>query len=365
MNDFKSIEPTIHPKLSHLSKDELQNLLHDFKANELKIKELIAKYQLIGVATSQLRRYLPHFDYKNNICPLCEVVSCQNFESRESLSLPYCPVCLEKMFVHFSPEDRIRQMSWQMSNARYRKEPFDKWCELSDINVVPISIDQFDSISYEAKIYLGTIVSLVISSDLIVVDTMLLSEYKIFPGNTPFINLMEELEIEPQYQKWDVYKLDPLLTNLLLFPDNALFGSETEKLQLWKRIAIEEAKEYLKYRMEENRFSLLQGNIVNEIFESLLETYSLSNIFYFIYMSVTEACKHYAKNNNRNHASNTVIYNCLRYGERYKSNNWEAKQYNRTGQTAQSEISRYYFDSVLKIGDKGFYEKPSIEVLMC
>ncbi|PZX11378.1 hypothetical protein LX69_03104 [Breznakibacter xylanolyticus] len=252
-----------------------------------------------------------------------------------------------------------------MSNARYRKEPFDKWCELSDINVVPISIDQFDSISYEAKIYLGTIVSLVISSDLIVVDTMLLSEYKIFPGNTPFINLMEELEIEPQYQKWDVYKLDPLLTNLLLFPDNALFGSETEKLQLWKRIAIEEAKEYLKYRMEENRFSLLQGNIVNEIFESLLETYSLSNIFYFIYMSVTEACKHYAKNNNRNHASNTVIYNCLRYGERYKSNNWEAKQYNRTGQTAQSEISRYYFDSVLKIGDKGFYEKPSIEVLMC
>ena len=48
-------------------------------------------------------------------------------------------------------------------------------------------------------------------------------------------------------------------------------------------IAIQEAKEYMIYRMEENNFSLTQGSIVDEIFESLLENYSLSNIFYFIY----------------------------------------------------------------------------------
>lgn len=364
MNYFSIIDPIIHPKLSKLSKEDIKNLLIDYQNSELKIKEIVAKYQLDDVNPSQLKNLLPPFIFSENICPCCNVVSWSSISSRDSILIPYCPVCKEKMYENFWPERRIQQIINERYSARMNNEPYEKWSNTPSLIKIDISDEKYASLNYPTKVYLGMMVSLALSPDMVIVDSLKLGDYNIFQ-NKDFKNSCIESISEKESPFGDiVYQIKPDISNALLFPENGLNGTWDEKYQLWKYIAKEEAKDYLNFRMAQNRFTLTQGEIVDDIFNSLLDSYSLSNIFNFIYMAVTNGCRHYTQHNVRKHAANTIIHSCLSLGNRYKANGWPAKQYHRTIETPQLEFSSYYFNAVLKIGDKGFFERPSVETLM-
>ena len=65
----------------------------------------------------------------------------------------------------------------------------------------------------------------------------------------------------------------------------------------------------------------------------------------------------------RTQAGNSVVSRCQKYGERAKHSNWEIAKYSRIRDLPQSEISLYFFNQVVKIGNKGFDNIPNLSDL--
>lgn len=88
-------------------------------------------------------------------------------------------------------------------------------------------------------------------------------------------------------------------------------------------------------------------------------------IYSFIWKGIKDASQRYLKITiSKRHAANSVISICQRYGENVKLNGWQVKPFVRRYDLPQSELSAYFFNQVVKIGDKGFTCTPNIEVLL-
>ena len=57
---------------------------------------------------------------------------------------------------------------------------------------------------------------------------------------------------------------------------------------------------------------------------------------------------------------NYVILECESYATQVKKRHWTLSKYNRIPELPQSALSSYFFDNILHIGCKGFYEIPSV-----
>lgn len=89
--------------------------------------------------------------------------------------------------------------------------------------------------------------------------------------------------------------------------------------------------------------------------------FSVSQIYGIIWCAVADASKLYLeKGISKKHAANSVIGACERYAERAKINGWDLTQYNRIKDLPQSELSLFYFNRVLGIGEMGFRVPPTV-----
>jgi len=57
-------------------------------------------------------------------------------------------------------------------------------------------------------------------------------------------------------------------------------------------------------------------------------------------------------------AANSVISACQTYGEKIKIERWDFKGYSRIKDLPPSVLSEYFFNKVIRIGDKGFSMVP-------
>ena len=132
-------------------------------------------------------------------------------------------------------------------------------------------------------------------------------------------------------------------------------------LSLWRQIAIAECIEYLEYRLDKVGFNFAAGDKTYKTFDILLNDFSVSQIYGIIWRAVAEASKLYLeKGLTKRHAANSVIGSCQRYAERAKINGWNLTEYNRPQDLPQSELSAFFFNRVLGIGDMGFRLPPMI-----
>lgn len=133
---------------------------------------------------------------------------------------------------------------------------------------------------------------------------------------------------------------------------------------IWIEIAIEECKENLTYNMDAVGFNYTIGEKTEMLFKDLLNNFSLGQIFYMNYKGANDSLRfHTEKDVTRQHASNTVVGNIRRYAERVIANGWDVTSYNRPYETPQTAISEIFFNRYLKLEQRGFYEKPSIEII--
>ena len=202
-----------------------------------------------------------------------------------------------------------------------------------------------------------------ISEDFTMVDGGKLRDFKMYPDNTVISRFLADLGVENGTVPDLLIGFDEEISRKLLLPEKRLDSSIEEQYKLWKQIILDEARELLQFQMSDSGFQLKQGEVVDEILSDLLQDYSLGQVYHLIYNAVNSACRFYAKNNIRQYAANTVIYNCRRSRDKFKANGWTLRPYNRPWRCKQSEMSRYFFDSVLQIGEEGFKSRPSIEAL--
>ena len=131
-------------------------------------------------------------------------------------------------------------------------------------------------------------------------------------------------------------------------------------LLLWRKIAVGECLEYLNYQLHRVGFDFTPGEKTYKIFEILLNDFSVSQIYGIIWKAVADASKLYLERSiTKKHAANSVIGGCERLGARAKVNGWNMTEYSRIKDLPQSELSAFFFNRVLGIGDMGFKVPPT------
>ena len=147
----------------------------------------------------------------------------------------------------------------------------------------------------------------------------------------------------------------------ILAPSYYSVEYEDEALDLWRKIAVSECVEYLDYQLRKVGFDFTPGDKTYKTFEILLNDFSVSQIYGIIWKAVADASKLYLeKGISKKHAANSVIGACERYAERAKMNGWTLTEYSRIRDLPQSELSSFFFNRVLGIGDMGFKVPPTI-----
>jgi len=147
----------------------------------------------------------------------------------------------------------------------------------------------------------------------------------------------------------------------LLYPSKEQFESNPDFcFEMWKKISLDESLEYLLYSMKKVGYDFNPGKKTINLFEYLLEYYSVSQIYSLIYRAVANSTKLYQeKKLPKQHAANTVITFCESHGERAIAEGWNLTKYRRNFDLPESVISKVFFTTILQIAYIGFDEKPS------
>ena len=172
-----------------------------------------------------------------------------------------------------------------------------------------------------------------------------------------------------------------------------------DAVDLWKEIAAAECMEYLDYQLELYGCDCNIGEKAKTVFISLLNDFSVSQINTIIWnrisIEISELYLHHLKTLNevefrqvegedtatqferirkkfeklkksvsvRDDMANRIIQGCQHYSNLPEDCKKRIGHMNRVSELPQSEISRFFFNQVVKIGDKGFYHAPNMKDL--
>ena len=279
-------------------------------------------------------------------------------------------------------EKRVIQMKRKLIEKKY---------DLGKYKLVDIQ-----SLSFTQKVYLGALFGLALKEDKETINPLCNIERKLAPTigfsneimqelirnriilvnpKSPidaFMDVLEDCEFPEAY---DVYKVS-YIQNLNIYahyyevianfgnPNKWNEGKQREALLLWKRIALEECLECLCYYIKKAGFEFRLSLGTGSIFHSLLDHFSVSQIYGIIFRSIDSAKQWYQElEGYKKVYTNAVLFSavegCNKYGKRAILGDWELKKYDRIADCQQSMISEFFFNRVLKIGDSGFYLPPT------
>lgn len=262
MSEIKTIYPTIHPSLAHLLEDQIACLQDDFIKGELKNKEIIAKYQLIGISPNALTCRMPSYIDKSIACPECNVYSLRRLSGRGvPVGEPYCPSCGQSLLSKFDPERRI----WDLRNLKQFVKMDSKSAKQYRINYerVYISRNIFDGLTFSQKVFLGSWVSTCINEDLTTILGYDVLEKKICPTKEYFDDMINSLIIVgflPSDEIWNLrIEIEPDLAKEILFPKVFQWADLEVQLKMWKDIAYQEILEFYDYKMKDINLGYIIG----------------------------------------------------------------------------------------------------------
>ena len=373
--------------LNHLTAEEVNTLMHRYYAGET-VSKLIEEYH-ISARPAELYKLFPPEVCQNHSCEYCHEFLVRDRPSKTWKNNCkyewdlYCPVCGHKPF----------QKNCKCKNC-VEKEQLLKIDQLKRIQEVysrertPVN---FYKLSFQNKVFLGALCRALLKENLyeikpyaeanIVLAPTIAFEHKIYSNliHSEVISVSPNSQLEAFVTDSEdfpntfyTFKASYYL-NLIFPPDkHELFAEISnpnyyspeyaeEALELWKEIAVAECIEYLQYQLKKVNFDFTPGDKTYTTFETILENFSVSQIYGIIWRSVADASKLYLERGiTRKHAANSIIGACERYAERAKICGWDLSQYNRIKDLPESALSQFYFNKVLGIGEMGFRVPPTI-----
>ena len=145
-----------------------------------------------------------------------------------------------------------------------------------------------------------------------------------------------------------------------LFRDREWFNSwEDEVVDLWRDVSLQECLSYLKLALDDHKLPFTPGEKTIHMFQEVLEHYSVSQIYSFIWRAAKDAAAFYTREQvAKSHAANTVVGAIQRAAERAHANGWDVNHYGRDRRLPESILSQVLFNRVLQVGDEGFNSVP-------
>jgi len=267
--------------------------------------------------------------------------------------------------------------------------------QINDVYSKKMPSVEFEILPFRTKVYLGAICRELLSENLHEIMPQIEAQNPITPTdkflkivyndltNNKVITVSTRSSIEAFSEEKDDIFPNTYYTCKVMYNLNLLLPTEKQDLiyqilnpqyysncfseevyTLWKEIAVEECIEYLLYQLETVGFcDFSPGDKTYIAFNTLLENFSVGQIYGIIYKSVANASKLYLeKSMPKNQAANSVIGGCQRLGENAVLNGWDMSQYSRIKQLPQSVLSEFFFNKVIGIGNKGFTMPPTSEI---
>lgn len=393
MNSGKNCNLKIHEKISHLTEIQINELIERYYNGE-KIGNLLTEFN-IKARPSELVGLFPPIIYKDAMCLYCDISMISYRKSRSDNGNPkvICQKCGHNNSVQCACEQCqvIKRTKQQAELERKRKLIAETYSLQSTESI------NLDNMDFRDKIYLGALLRAGLEEDysrikplnnqnvklsanedmnLDIVRTLYCRKIIAIHPNSP-VDAFTENEKNPYpllivlnkvYLQVNVESEDNRRQRLdqLMNPsdDDFVQVGKEEMLKMWREVALSECLEYLLYNMTQVKFEFSIGEKTTSVLNDLLDVFSTSQIFAIIYRSVSNASRFYLeKKVTRQHAANSVIGNCQRYGEKALANNWEMKGFGRSFDCPQSIISEFLYNRVLKIGSRGFDQIPSLSIV--
>ena len=365
----------MYTNLEHLPKEEVNKIKERYYQGE-SVYELLEAYDL-RILPSTFYKLLPPDPTENYGCSKCNVnlVTDAVPRSRENKDRDpkeyYCPVCGKKPFA-----ERSGWVEFPFLSGEERQEKKRKIAEYYEKNVMPV---EYKTLSLSQKVYLAVVCKALLGIDqkslkpLCEVEKTLAAtpelQEKIYTSLikdkiiiVSAASRLDAFDIESKSfpKKYDrekvCYKLNLVQTDDMFWCIRKYFklncnNDDPEIVQLWKEIAIGECITYLKYRLEKAGFQFQAGDKTKEVFQKLLQNFSVSQIYYIIWCKVSDASRWYLEGGvSRQRAANSVIGACERYGENALFYERELPQYHRPSDCPRSVLTSFFYYDVLKLG---------------
>ena len=376
-------------KLLHLATEEIEELMKRYYNGE-KNNILIEEYA-IDVRSTLLIKTFPIKIYNDKLCQFCNIPMVSYRESKSSYSHEAifcrkcnhllndsyckCEVCIKIRIEEQKDRERIENQII----LKQREVLMTEYLERSE-NAIDI-----EQLSLKGKLYISALLRTALSEDLINIQPLSSRILTLAPIDRYKMNIIAYLKNEniillaPNtlldsvvIENNEVIEYYPLkvtfranlnesadIKNLLYLKDNDDIG-EKLRLELWHEIGLYECLEFLYARLDE--YSLPTDHIgekTNLAIKEALKSFSISQVYNFIWRATTNVAAFSQKNNiSKKHAVNTIAGAIIKSSERALAEEWDVKKYGRNYDYPQTVISEVFFNNILKIGDKGFDSVP-------
>ena len=332
----------MYTNLDHLSSEKVNELKKRYYQGD-SVYQLMAENEL-QIAPAMFYKLFPPEPVNNYGCSQCKVHLVKDTVSRSKQEQEidpkqyYCPVCGRKPFAEKSGwisfpflSDKERASKQQRIAAYYEK------------NLRPI---EHDTLSLRQKVYLAVLCKALMDKEQKVIQplygtgitlastkdmqekiyTELIRKKVIIVSSESDLDAFD-IESEHFPKEYDREKVSYKL-NIVMPEDDGKYPTWPKKLlrfeyketdpelkQLWLEIAIGECVTYLEYRLKKVGFNFTGGEKTKEVFQKLLENFSVSQIYYIIWCKVGDASRWYLEGGaSKYRAANSVVGSCLRYG---------------------------------------------------
>ena len=399
--------------VSELSDEKMMELFEDYYINQLRNSEIIEKYFGGESGRVNFRKFFP-FVQSDEVCPNCgeklvfempgksvrlrnyhpEKMFCLNCGHEEGFCVCcHCDYC-EKIREVAEREEHERQLKLMAERAelkRKREEAVQLHiAETRELNppvlLSELTVSQrlmlvaFLTVGTEhttENIWLGEQVGYCLGPIEKMTD-YIYNQLKeqgliVYSFNTPEEAFDENFYCYPYAAVFDLnVVLDgesdkTLYQELMGVNEIPVSNSEDvyeELYKWWIDIAAAECLECLEYRVNLMDWRLRCGEKTYKTIYTLLEKYSVSQVYYFIYRAITNASKYVLeKGLSPTQAANMVIYHLASDHEYYESQGWVPSKYRKIKELPQSAISYAFSNIFTNLNIDEFDECPSIELL--
>lgn len=392
-------DPNVSPQLSHLSADDLRELVELYYGNDFTVTELLEIFE-ISAPASQLVALFPPYEDLKLLCPYCKIPMLRKWVSRASsgkgrlTSDSYCSQCGHQ---DFGSENR-----WQHCNCQYclqnaqlqvkRKNTLE-WEKIYRVfgreRRFNFSGDIME-IDLRTVIYLLAMERQSVSGEIGIfspqdeAETLCTPDYNFTFDIIKHLTKSEHMHVDPcsQRKAFDVdesiyyylgyaqYYADLGLslqeTKASLRALEATFRNKTwshrwcsewrEVIRdVWRELSIGECLQYLIEIGRERDFDMPHGDKTRAVLSDALVDHPISVVYASIWSAVVRASDYYQSSNvSKKQAANSVIGNIQRNIEKLRLGVWEKKSYGRYKKCRQSALYDVLFNLILQIGDDGF-----------
>jgi len=385
----------MNSKLSHLNSDQIIEMMKRYYEGGEKVAGLISDYELSAQPSTFVGQF-PPYEHDDQYCPYCEgqkLVSKRMSRDRGAWAIgaPTCPSCNHSEQRHCRCKNCLEYEAHIQQNRDLRKQQIiqDRYgvlrrsapgaSELSLRDAVYLLCVSRHSLSedfYSVSPFSENLKSLAPTYEFqneIVQHLFVKGMISISGESDPSaFEFDEELtETDAYYPARVIWEFLPSMTDeekrIYLKEVEAIAKSDdwveqwkADEASLWQLIAKYECFEYYSYLLSQRGYDREEyGPKTHSVFEAMLETYSVSQIFNLSWQAVRDTTDYIVRESlPRYHAKNTFIGAIQRKADKATAEGWEVKCSRRDFKCPQTVVSSTFFDVFLELGQAAFDTTP-------